>query len=168
MFRRRKKVSKSQEETEESTVGRKWSFRRKGLESKSASSSSLNIEAPADRNHQRSATEPSKIDLSVQKINTERVSSAIEAVKKSFQRHFPRLYFTGEVVIKSFTCALEKDIIMQGKIYLTPRYACFYSNVFNRNYTLEIPYDQVTKVEKKNTMGMIPNAISIWVEDEVQ
>lgn len=156
MFRRKKDDTVSQ---------RKWSFKRKKSVQKISSSSSLPVETPL--NHHRSATEPAKIELTAS-IAHENIPSSLDAVKKSFQRHFPRLYFTGAVVIKSFTCALEKDIIMQGKLYLTPRYACFYSNVFNRNYTLEISFSQVTKIEKKNTIGMIPNAISIWVEDEVQ
>lgn len=163
MFRRKKKI-----ESQDSEISvRKWSFKKKTLPDKSASSSSLSVDVPLDKNHHRSVTEPAKFDLS-QNINYEKVPSAIDAAKKSFQRHFPRLYFTGEVVIKSFTCALEKDIIMQGKLYLTPQYACFYSNVFNRNFTLEIAFSQVTKIEKKNTIGMIPNAISIWIEEEVQ
>jgi hypothetical protein len=163
MFRR-KKTSKTVDT--EPSASRKWSFKKKSKESKYMSSASINVDVPIDRNHVRSATEPAKIDLN-QKIYPERVPSSIDAAKKSFQRHFPRLYFTGEVVIKSFTCALEKDIIMQGKLYLTPQYACFYSNVFNRNYTLEISYSQVTKIEKKNTIGMIPNAISVWIEGDV-
>ena len=161
MFRRKK----TKDKTDEPPSMRKWSLKKKKLD-KSASSTSINSEVP-HLNHQRSATEPPKIDLS-QKVVSAQVNSSVEAVKKSFQRHFPRLYFTGEVVIKSFTCAIEKDIIMQGKMFLTPRYACFYSNVFNRNYCLEIPYLDVTKIEKRNTVGVIPNAISICIADDVQ
>ena len=55
---------------------------------------------------------------------------------------------------------------MQGKLFLTSKTACFYTNVFNRAYHLAIPFKTVTLIEKRNTIGFVPNAIRIHVESQ--
>ena len=46
---------------------------------------------------------------------------------------------------------------------MTSKSACFYTNVFNKNYALIIPFKTVDLIEKKNTIGFVPNAIRIYV-----
>ena len=79
---------------------------------------------------------------------------------------FPQLYYMGETMIKAFTCAMERDIILQGKMILTAKNICFYTNVFNRSFHIAIPFKEITQIEKRNTLGFVPNAIRI-IQGEV-
>lgn len=54
---------------------------------------------------------------------------------------------------------------MQGKMFLTSKNVCFYTNVFNRSYNISIAFKDMLSIEKKNTIGFVPNAILIKVAD---
>ncbi len=54
---------------------------------------------------------------------------------------------------------------MQGKMFLTSKNVCFYTNVFNRSYNITIAFKDLLSIEKKNTIGFVPNAILIKVAD---
>lgn len=54
---------------------------------------------------------------------------------------------------------------MQGKMFLTSKNVCFYTNVFNRAYNIAIAFKDMQSIEKKNTIGFVPNAILIKVAD---
>ncbi|XP_041717201.2 protein Aster-B-like [Coregonus clupeaformis] len=49
----------------------------------------------------------------------------VEEFKKLF-RELPE----SEKLIVDYTCALQRDILLQGRIYLSENWLCFYSNVF--------------------------------------
>ena len=66
-----------------------------------------------------------------------------------------------EKVIDDYSCALAKEILIQGRLYLTQNWLCFYSNIFTIENKLTIPFAQVTAVTKERTALVIPNAITI-------
>ncbi|KAJ3128211.1 hypothetical protein HK098_004957 [Nowakowskiella sp. JEL0407] len=68
---------------------------------------------------------------------------------------------TSEEYITDFQCALQKDILIQGKLYFTPCNICFHANIFGFVTTLIIPFIDIIKIEKKMTALIIPNAIAI-------
>ena len=35
-----------------------------------------------------------------------------------------------ERLIVDYSCALQRDILLQGRIYVTQNYLCFYANIF--------------------------------------
>ncbi|XP_045558615.1 protein Aster-A [Salmo salar] len=49
----------------------------------------------------------------------------VEEFKKLF-RELPE----SERLIMDYTCALQRDILLQGRLYLSENWLCFYSNVF--------------------------------------
>ena len=63
--------------------------------------------------------------------------------------------------IGEFNCALQKRILLQGRLYLFDSYVCFYSNVFGYVHTKVIPLADVTAVCKKKTALVVPNAIEV-------
>mmetsp|Transcript_23798 Transcript_23798/g.33314 ORF Transcript_23798/g.33314 Transcript_23798/m.33314 type:complete len:844 (-) Transcript_23798:116-2647(-) len=60
-----------------------------------------------------------------------------------------------------YSCAYHKKILLQGRLYLSRNYLCFYSNVFGYETKVIISMADVLTVEKKNTALVIPNAIQV-------
>ncbi|KAJ2884234.1 hypothetical protein FB639_001998 [Coemansia asiatica] len=66
-----------------------------------------------------------------------------------------------ELLIEDYGCALQRDILVQGRLYLTENFVCFYSNIFGWVTSLIIAFDEIMTIEKKMTALIIPNAIQI-------
>lgn len=71
--------------------------------------------------------------------------------------HLPR----EEVLVRDFNCALQRNILLQGHMYLFLRYVCFYSNIFGYEKKKIIPLRDITCIQKAKTAGIFPNAIEI-------
>ncbi|XP_077100745.1 protein Aster-C isoform X2 [Siphateles boraxobius] len=70
-----------------------------------------------------------------------------------------------EKLIADYTCALQKDILLQGRIYLTENCFCFYSHVF-RGTKIMVNMKDVTSMSREKTAKWIPNAIQISTNSE--
>ena len=60
-----------------------------------------------------------------------------------------------------FSCAVESTVLLHGRMYVTNRFLCFYSNLFGLEKKIRIPYSHITLVTKENTALVIPNAIAV-------
>ncbi|XP_051969908.1 protein Aster-C-like isoform X1 [Xyrauchen texanus] len=65
-----------------------------------------------------------------------------------------------EKLIADYTCALQKDILLQGRIYLTENFLCFYSHVF-RGTKITLNMKDISTMSREKTAKWIPNAIQI-------
>ncbi|XP_051738458.1 protein Aster-C isoform X1 [Ctenopharyngodon idella] len=70
-----------------------------------------------------------------------------------------------EKLIADYTCALQKDILLQGRIYITGNCLCFYSHVF-RGTKIMVNMKDVTSMTREKTAKWIPNAIQISTNSE--
>ncbi|KAJ2715999.1 hypothetical protein H4R19_000893 [Coemansia spiralis] len=66
-----------------------------------------------------------------------------------------------ELLIDDYRCALQRDILVQGRLYLTENYVCFYSNIFGWVTSVVIAFDEIVSLEKRMTALIIPNAIQV-------
>ncbi|RPB10964.1 hypothetical protein P167DRAFT_490155 [Morchella conica CCBAS932] len=66
-----------------------------------------------------------------------------------------------DYLIEDYGCALQKEILLQGRFYVSEGHICFNSNIFGWINTLVISFDEVVSVEKKSTAMVFPNAIVI-------
>ncbi|KAJ3059866.1 hypothetical protein HK102_009782, partial [Quaeritorhiza haematococci] len=82
---------------------------------------------------------------------------------KEVHRYFKSLP-ESENYIDDYGCALQKDILIQGRLYLTDHHFCFYANIFGFVTTLLIPIHQVVSLDKKMTAKIFPNAIAVSTE----
>lgn len=88
------------------------------------------------------------------------VTTASEKKNREFHltfRKMPRL----EALIDDFSCAISKDILVQGKMYLSHNYICFNSNILGWVTNLVIPLQEVIQIEKKSTAVLFPNGMII-------
>ncbi|XP_051999756.1 protein Aster-A-like isoform X1 [Xyrauchen texanus] len=84
---------------------------------------------------------------------------------EDFRKLFKKLP-DSERLIVDYSCALQKDILLQGRLYLSENWLCFYSNIFRWETTITILLKDVTSLTKEKTAKLIPNAIQISTEHE--
>ncbi|XP_077198090.1 protein Aster-C isoform X2 [Paroedura picta] len=92
-------------------------------------------------------------------------SSTYKYRNEEFKRQFPQLPDLERLVV-DYACALQKDILLQGRLYLSENWLCFYSNIFRWETTISIALKDITFVTKEKTAWLIPNAIQITTEGE--
>ncbi|ORZ15981.1 hypothetical protein BCR42DRAFT_353038 [Absidia repens] len=66
-----------------------------------------------------------------------------------------------DVLIEDYGCALQKEILVQGRIYISENYLCFNANIFGWVTNLVIAFSDIVDIEKRTTAIFIPNAIQI-------
>mmetsp|Transcript_9655 Transcript_9655/g.14465 ORF Transcript_9655/g.14465 Transcript_9655/m.14465 type:complete len:865 (+) Transcript_9655:22-2616(+) len=66
-----------------------------------------------------------------------------------------------EKLMSYYSCAYHKKILLQGRLYLSKNFLCFYSNVFGYETRVVIPMADIIGVRKRKTMAVIPNAILV-------
>ncbi|XP_019728567.1 GRAM domain-containing protein 3-like isoform X2 [Hippocampus comes] len=66
-----------------------------------------------------------------------------------------------EALTQSYTCALQRDILYQGKMFVSPNWICFHSKVFGRDTKIAIRTASVTFIKKTKTALLVPNALVI-------
>ncbi|XP_033968527.1 protein Aster-A isoform X2 [Trematomus bernacchii] len=84
---------------------------------------------------------------------------------EDFRKLFKKLPDTERLIV-DYSCALQKDILLQGRLYLSENWLCFYSNIFRWETTITILLKDVTSMTKEKTAKLIPNAIQISTDNE--
>lgn len=83
---------------------------------------------------------------------------------KKRNRDFHQLFRSvpeDDYLIEDYSCALQREIILAGRIYISEGHICFSSNILGWVTTLVISFDEVVAIEKENTAMVFPNAIGI-------
>ncbi|XP_035610726.1 protein Aster-C-like isoform X1 [Oncorhynchus keta] len=84
----------------------------------------------------------------------------VEEFRKLF-RELPE----SERLIVDYTCALQRDILLQGRLYLSENWLCFYSNVF-WGTKIVLTLRDIKAMYREKTARLIPNAIQICTDSE--
>uniref|UniRef100_A0A8D0E1T0 GRAM domain containing 2B n=1 Tax=Salvator merianae TaxID=96440 RepID=A0A8D0E1T0_SALMN len=95
--------------------------------------------------------------------------SKLERKKNASQQfkanaHFHKLFLDipiDEPLRQNFTCALQKEILYQGKLFISENWICFHSKVFGKDIKISIPVLSVTLIKKTKTALLVPNALVI-------
>lgn len=66
-----------------------------------------------------------------------------------------------DFLIEDYSAALQRDILLHGRLYVSEGHICFSSNILGWVTNLVISFDEVVSVEKKSTAVIFPNAIVI-------
>ena len=83
---------------------------------------------------------------------------------KKRNRDFHQLFRSvpeDDYLIEDYSCALQRDIILAGRMYISEGHICFSSNILGWVTTLIISFDEIVSVEKESTAMVFPNAIAI-------
>ncbi|KAM0750913.1 hypothetical protein T439DRAFT_325962 [Meredithblackwellia eburnea MCA 4105] len=79
---------------------------------------------------------------------------------EKFHSLFPQIPEDDELV-EDYRCALQKEILVQGRTFVSERHLSFRANIFGWETSLMIPWSEVTTIEKRMTAMVIPNAIEV-------
>ncbi|XP_026474062.1 GRAM domain-containing protein 1B-like [Ctenocephalides felis] len=71
-----------------------------------------------------------------------------------------------ERLIVEYSCAMQKDILLQGRLYVSQNFLCFYANIFGWETSVSLKWREVTAITKEKTALVIPNAILVCTEAE--
>lgn len=99
-----------------------------------------------------------------EKLNGTEYRYAVNKRNKDFHDLFPSLNELDRL-LDDFSCALSREILLQGKIYVSENHICFNSNLLGWVTTLIIPLSEVKSIERKSTAGLFPNGIMIVTKD---
>ncbi|XP_028824449.1 protein Aster-C isoform X2 [Denticeps clupeoides] len=83
---------------------------------------------------------------------------------EEFRKLFKELPET-ERLIMDYPCALQRDILLQGRLYLSENWLSFYSHVL-WGMKIVLNLSQITAVTREKTARLIPNAIQISTRTE--
>ncbi|KAM4701262.1 protein Aster-C isoform 2-T3 [Discoglossus pictus] len=92
-------------------------------------------------------------------------SSTYKQRSEEFRKLFKEVP-ESEKLIVDYGCALQRDILLQGRIYLSENFICFHSNIFRWETSICLALRDVTSMTKEKTARLIPNAIQISTENE--
>jgi hypothetical protein len=83
---------------------------------------------------------------------------------KKRNRDFHQLFRSvpdDDYLIEDYSCALQKEILVHGRLYISEGHMCFSSNIFGWVTTLVMSFDEIVSVEKRNTALVFKNALMI-------
>ncbi|KAM8727033.1 uncharacterized protein AB9X84_000879 [Acanthopagrus schlegelii] len=69
---------------------------------------------------------------------------------KSFHKLFPEIP-EAETLTQTFTCALQKEVLYHGKLFVSEHHVCFHSSVLLKETKVVIPASSVREVKKHNS-----------------
>lgn len=100
------------------------------------------------------------MDLDADDIPVTGFAVASNRRNQEFHEMFPSIP-DGDYLIEDYGCALQREILIQGRIYISENHVCFHANLFGWVTDLTIPMYDVLGLEKRMTAFVIPNAIQI-------
>lgn len=84
--------------------------------------------------------------------------------RKEFRSLFPMIGPETRFVV-DYSCAYHKDILHQGRMYVTTNSCCFYSYIFGWENKVVVEWKDVTSITKEKTAIFIPNAVQITTKE---
>ncbi|XP_058816875.1 protein Aster-B [Topomyia yanbarensis] len=95
--------------------------------------------------------------------------NAIYPSYKSRTEEFKKLFkdvSDDERLIVDYSSAIQKDILVHGRLYVTQNFLCFHANIIVWETRLTIRWKDVTSITKEKTARVIPNAILVCTDNE--
>ncbi|OBT40842.1 hypothetical protein VE00_08627 [Pseudogymnoascus sp. WSF 3629] len=94
---------------------------------------------------------------------TPKVTGFAVASKKR-NRDFHQLFRSvpdDDYLIEDYSCALQREILAHGRLYVSEGHLCFSSNIFGWVTTLVMSFDEIVSVEKRSTALVFKNGLMI-------
>ncbi|KAJ9582476.1 hypothetical protein L9F63_003169, partial [Diploptera punctata] len=85
---------------------------------------------------------------------------------EDFKRIFKESLPSDERLVVDYSCALQKDILVHGRLYVSQNFLCFYANIFRWETSVSLRWKEVTAITKEKTALVIPNAILVCTDNE--
>ncbi|KAI8612294.1 hypothetical protein BC830DRAFT_583724 [Chytriomyces sp. MP71] len=79
---------------------------------------------------------------------------------KEWHDLFPNIDYD-ELLVDEWSCAWQREVLIQGRMYLSSRHICFNANIFGWSHSVTLDFDDIISIEKRSIGGLIPNSIEI-------
>lgn len=66
-----------------------------------------------------------------------------------------------DYLIEDYSCAIQREILAHGRLYVSEGHLCFSSNIFGWVTTLVMSFDEIVSVEKRSTALLFKNGLMI-------
>ncbi|SPO05853.1 related to GRAM domain-containing protein 2 [Cephalotrichum gorgonifer] len=66
-----------------------------------------------------------------------------------------------DYLIEDYSCALQREILAHGRLYVSEGHLCFSSNILGWMTTLVLSFDEIVSVEKRSTALLFKNGLMI-------
>jgi hypothetical protein len=66
-----------------------------------------------------------------------------------------------DYLIEDYSCAIQREILAHGRLYVSEGHLCFSSNIFGWVTTLVMSFDEIVSVEKRSTALLFKNGLEI-------
>ncbi|KAM5292719.1 GRAM domain-containing protein 2A [Ctenodactylus gundi] len=66
-----------------------------------------------------------------------------------------------EMVLKVCSCALQRDFLLHGRLYISPNWLCFHASLFGKDMKVVIPVVSVQMIKKHKVARLLPNGLAI-------
>ncbi|XP_034015702.1 GRAM domain-containing protein 2A [Thalassophryne amazonica] len=102
-------------------------------------------------------------DLSYEDVKKCYRGSTVTKYNSQYHKLFPCVP-KDEILMKVYSCALLRDILLQGRLYISRHWLCFYANLFGKDIKVAFPVISVRLVKKHKTAGLVPNGLAITTD----
>uniref|UniRef100_A0A6Q2YSG3 GRAM domain containing 1B n=1 Tax=Esox lucius TaxID=8010 RepID=A0A6Q2YSG3_ESOLU len=99
------------------------------------------------------------------KVSPYVLSPTYKQRNEDFRKLFKQLP-DSERLIVDYSCALQRDILLQGRLYVSENWICFYSNIFRWETLLTVRLKDICSMTKEKTARLIPNAIQLCTDND--
>ncbi|SAL95477.1 hypothetical protein [Absidia glauca] len=132
--------------------------------------------SPAKESDSVNDEKPSSIKQDTAKRNSgetesnmsETLAAHTESISDKRNHEFHTLFKSipeDDNLVEDYGCALQKEILVQGRLYISEAHLCFNANIFGWVTNFVIAFSDIVEVEKRTTAIFIPNAINITTSD---
>ncbi|KZO91222.1 hypothetical protein CALVIDRAFT_521820 [Calocera viscosa TUFC12733] len=150
--------------------------------STAVSSPSHSLRTPSSRRYRArsgsvSGSEDDEDDLSPDALSMELEDEDIPSItgfavasmkrQQDFHDLFPEVG-QDDYLIEDYGCALQREILIQGRLYISENHVSFHANIFGWITNFPIPFHSIVQLEKKMTAFVIPNAIGITTTNDTK
>lgn len=96
-------------------------------------------------------------------LSTQKLTGFAIASKKR-NRDFHTIFKSvpdDDYLIEDYSCALQREILAHGRLYVSEGHLCFSSNILGWTTTLVMSFDEIVSVEKRSTALLFKNGLMI-------
>lgn len=79
---------------------------------------------------------------------------------EEFHAHFKSVP-EDDFLLDDFSCAYSREILVQGRMFVSERHICFFANILGWQTHHVIAFDEIVSLDKKTTAGLFPNGIVV-------
>ncbi|XP_027714966.1 GRAM domain-containing protein 2A isoform X3 [Vombatus ursinus] len=90
--------------------------------------------------------------------------NSLEVTPNKYNHQYHKLFKDippEETVLKVCSCALQRDILIQGRLYISANWLCFHASLFGKDIKVVIPVLSVQMIKKHKMARLLPNGLAI-------